>query len=509
MKWGKNECELIMRLAYGIGPATAHKLLVGEAEYSQQHPDIRRVIPLDVETMRQLDGLSEKGAIKIRKALDHVINNHIIDQELELIEKHNAHLLTFWDLEYPPMLRNIRSAPRVLWVKGKITTRDYSAVGIVGARKCTQYGREQASRIAGQLADVGTTIISGGALGIDAASHQAALERGGRTIAIIGSGLAKPYPKDNIPVFRSICELERDDSTLAGGAVISEVPMNTAPRPELFPARNRIISGMSLATLIVEAAIKSGAMRTASHAIEQGRDLLALPGRVDSRVSAGCHQLIKDGLATIATSSADILDTIAQESLTLVGTEESLKRDADFYSIKIPAPQHLNPNDLPPNQQANIQSNQELECSDESVDSHTISNVTSTDSLATTTITAPATSSTTSSLDQTQSTVEKDQLIATTHSTEQSVLSNQRLDESANPITTHQAIRKVFTENEIVDTILKNLGTEGEARSFDELVALSKLTPEQVTAHIVPLEIRRQIVRRNGLYWKRTPKKQR
>jgi DNA processing protein len=198
---------------------------------------------------------------------------------------------------YPPALARICDPPGVLFCRGKLEPRDELAVAVIGSRRCTVYGRQQAERLAGALARAGLTIVSGLARGIDAAAHRGALEAGGRTLAVLGTGLAKIYPPEHA---------ELADRIAHQGALLAEVSLDTAPLPGLFPQRNRIISGLSLGVVVIEASRSSGAMHTVRHAIEQGREVFALPGRVDSLASEGCHDMIRDG-ATLVRHVDDIL----------------------------------------------------------------------------------------------------------------------------------------------------------------------------------------------------------
>ena len=226
-------------------------------------------------------------------------------RELDLVAQRGAVLLSTDDGRYPQLLKLIPDPPPLLYVRGELRDTDAVALAVVGARKCTHYGREQADRLAGLCAEAGLCIVSGGAYGIDTAAHRGAMRVKGRTMAVLGSGLANPYPEAHIELFDQIAG--------GAGAVVSEFPMTTPPAAENFPRRNRIISGMALGVLVVEAATRSGALITARLAVEEhGRDVMALPGRVDSMASAGCHKAIREGWATLVTSAADILDALGE-----------------------------------------------------------------------------------------------------------------------------------------------------------------------------------------------------
>ena len=201
---------------------------------------------------------------------------------------------------YPPPLNEIPDPPPVLYSQGDLLAADQLAVGIVGSRQCTHYGRTQAERLAAGFARAGVTVISGMARGIDAAAHRGALGAGGRTIAVWATGLLQIYPPDHKDLAVEIA---------ANGALVTESPLDRTPQKGLFPQRNRIISGMSLGVIIVEAGRKSGALHTARHAMEQGREVFAVPGRVDSRASDGCHDLIRDGVVLVR-SVDDVLESL-------------------------------------------------------------------------------------------------------------------------------------------------------------------------------------------------------
>jgi DNA processing protein len=202
------------------------------------------------------------------------------------LAKLGAGVLTCQDVGYPALLGQIYDPPVMLFVRGEIREQDGNAVAIVGSRRCSPYGRLTAHRLARELAQRRITIVSGLATGIDAAAHEGALEAGGRTIGVMGCGLEVPYPREHG---------ELKDRIARQGAVVSEAPLGAAPTPSRFPVRNRIISGLSLGVVVVEAPEKSGAMITAHLAADQGREVFAVPGNFNSAYSRGCHQLIREG----------------------------------------------------------------------------------------------------------------------------------------------------------------------------------------------------------------------
>lgn len=221
-------------------------------------------------------------------------------REIELADRAGASITTLFDEDYPESLRTINDPPVVLYHRGTWTPHDQRrALAIVGSRLATPYGRLTAGRFARELAESGVTIVSGLAKGVDTEAHRATLEAGGRTIAVIGSGLNHLYPADNEGLAAAIAD--------GRGAVVSEFPMNLRPSRTTFPMRNRIISGWSKATLVIEAPLRSGSLITAHQAVEQGRLVFAVPGPVDRPQSEGCHELIRDG-AILAARPSQILD---------------------------------------------------------------------------------------------------------------------------------------------------------------------------------------------------------
>lgn len=220
-----------------------------------------------------------------------------LDRELARVERAGVTLLTWDDDCYPARLRQIGGAPPVLYVKGTLLPEDELALGIVGTRRVSSYGREVTKRLAGELAAAGLTIVSGLARGVDACAHDAALQAGGRTIAFLGCGVDIVYPGEH----RALAE-----RIAARGALISEHHLGTPPDAPNFPARNRLIAGFSLGVLVTEAPARSGALITADFAAEQGRDIFAVPGGILGQQSAGCNDLLKDG-AKLVTQVDDIL----------------------------------------------------------------------------------------------------------------------------------------------------------------------------------------------------------
>jgi len=230
------------------------------------------------------------------------------DGELRLAEEMGVQVIPFISPEYPRLLRKIANPPLLLYVQGTLTEHDALSIAIVGSRRASHYGSTQAARLASELATSGLTIVSGFAAGVDTAAHRAALDAGGRTLAVLGSGLARLYPAENAPLA---------DDVAASGAVISEYPLDTRPLRPFFPRRNRIVSGLSLGVLVVEAARRSGALITADWALDQGREVLAVPGRVDRPSAGGCHRLIQQG-ARLVERAEDVLDQLGDVGAALV-----------------------------------------------------------------------------------------------------------------------------------------------------------------------------------------------
>jgi DNA processing protein len=254
------------------------------------------VLDSPMSQLRHVPGVGPKLAERIAAAR----RECNVDHEVAECQRLQARVLAAGSPELPAQLGNIPDPPAVLYVRGRFEPRDALAIAIVGSRHCTHYGLRQADRLGGALARVGFTIVSGLARGIDAAAHRAAIAAGGRTIAVLASGVGNIYPPEHA---------ELAEQVITAGALVSEVPTHFEPMAGLFPQRNRIVSGLSLGVLVIEAAQRSGALITARHAKEQNREVLAVPGPIDSLASRGCHALLRDG-AVLVESAEDVLDAL-------------------------------------------------------------------------------------------------------------------------------------------------------------------------------------------------------
>ena len=227
-------------------------------------------------------------------------------EEFDKVEEAGVRALTWHDADYPTRLGEIYDKPPVLFVRGNLDAQDERSLAVVGTRKPSAYGRQAAYQLTSELARAGVTIVSGLARGIDAIAHRAAVEAGKRTIAILGSGIDVVYPREHATLADQIAE---------NGAIVSEHPMGARPDAQNFPRRNRIISGMTLGTVVIEAPEGSGALLTARHAIEQDREVFAVPGSIFSPASQGVNQLIRDSSAKLVTDAQDILSELNLSSV--------------------------------------------------------------------------------------------------------------------------------------------------------------------------------------------------
>ena len=323
---------LALTLVPGLGPVRIAKLIATLGS-------IDDVLGATASRIAQVPGIGDKTAASIAKHLSGKLDT--VDRELEKIAKCNAHVIAMGDPSYPPLLAAIPSAPPILTVRGHLDiehTHKYTCA-IVGSRDCSIYGVEQAGRFAGALGSAGVCVVSGGARGIDTAAHRGTLNAGGSTIVTLGCGIAHDYPPENATLFAEIVE--------RGGAIISELPVNTKPDAKNFPARNRIISGLSLGVLVIEAGRKSGALITARHANEDhGREVMGLPGRVDSPSSEGTLDLLRDG-AHLVVEPSDVLSILRQDARHFYLGTHKPKTDDPTRSDSTPKQEQPSPPPLP------------------------------------------------------------------------------------------------------------------------------------------------------------------
>lgn len=280
---------LRLAMVAGVGPRTRRLLLdrFGSSE---------AVLAAAPSELRSVQGVGPKLVERIRAAREELDVEGLIG----MCRNRGVQIIAETDEAYPSILRQIPDPPPVLFVRGELKPQDALAIGIVGTRHASHYGLRQAERLAASLARAGLTIVSGLARGIDAAAHRGALDAGGRTLAILGSGVLSIYPPEHDRLAEEV---------VAQGALVSEAPPLAAPHSGVFPQRNRVISGLSLGVLVIEAGDRSGALITARLAMEQGREVFALPGRVEDPTSRGCHRLIRDGTKLVQNAD-DVLEEL-------------------------------------------------------------------------------------------------------------------------------------------------------------------------------------------------------
>ncbi len=318
------ELEKLIQLSMtkGLGSVTYQALI-------KYFGDNSSILSADKYALQRVSGVGPKLAENITNSAQ----NGNVERELEIAERSGIKIIPYYSDDYPQNLKAIYDPPLLLYIRGDIVETDIIAMAVVGSRGSSNYGKVQSERISCALSQIGFTIISGLARGIDSAAHRGALKAKGRTIAILGSGLGNIYPRENKDLAEKIVE---------NGALISELPITTPPDTRNFPARNRIISGLSLGVLVVEAALKSGSLITAKWALEHGKEVFAMPGPVDSAYSRGTHRLIKDG-AKLVEGTDDIIEelgTLSESLKTRNGVEvkdlRSLRlngQEAKIYSV--------------------------------------------------------------------------------------------------------------------------------------------------------------------------------
>ena len=282
----------------------------------EQIPDLNQLLSLKEKDIYNLKGIKNDVLEKIIKNR----NKTYIEVLFREIEENNIDVITILDKDYPEGLQYIYNRPEVIYKKGNILERDKMAIAIVGSRKSTQYGQWATEKFVEELVNMDITIVSGLALGIDSVAHKAALEAGGRTIGILGNGLDTVYPKRNKDLYE---EIPRN------GAILTEYPLGTPPLAYNFPQRNRIISGLSLGVIVMEAKEKSGSLITAYHGLEQGKEVFALPGNINSIFSRGTNKLIKDG-AKLIMDVEDIIEEIYELQQKAI---EKKKEEIDYSDL--------------------------------------------------------------------------------------------------------------------------------------------------------------------------------
>ncbi|HOX02338.1 MAG TPA: DNA-processing protein DprA [Candidatus Paceibacterota bacterium] len=280
------EALIALNMIEHVGPIRLRQLL-------EAFGDGPSILAASRSRLERVPGLGPQAAESIAQWRQSVP----LEAELRRIAEYGCQIVVGTDESYPPLLRQIYDPPIVLYVKGRLEERDRHAIALVGSRLTTPYGQDTARKLAAQLVHAGITVVSGGARGIDTSAHRGALHAQGRTIAVLGTGINRVVPPENAELFAQIC---------AQGALVTQFPFNRPPDKQSFPIRNRIVAGMTLATVVVEATLTSGALITANLALDYGRQVMAVPGRIDSPRSKGCHDLIKKG-AKLCESAEDIL----------------------------------------------------------------------------------------------------------------------------------------------------------------------------------------------------------
>jgi len=289
----EDRAALQLALVPGVGPRTRRKLL--ECFGTPQ--------AVLHATQRQLHNVPGVGAVLSARILE-AAQSTDVDEVLEVCAKHAIRILLDDDTHYPTLLREIADPPGVLFAAGDLSESDQRSVAIVGTRHATPYGLRQSQRLATELVQAGFTVVSGLARGIDAAAHRGALAAGGRTIAVLGGGLLRLYPPEHAELAYEIQQ---------HGAVLSEAHPLRPPSSGNFPQRNRVITGLSLGVVVIEAGARSGALISAHHALEQGREVFAVPGSIECPVARGCHQLLREG-AKLVESIDDIVEELTMLS---------------------------------------------------------------------------------------------------------------------------------------------------------------------------------------------------
>lgn len=316
---------LHLSLIEGIGPAVVGALVERHAATG----DLASIYEMSAYNVRVTYGFSADTAEKIVTGLQ---DTKRLEIELKLIEKHHIQWATAWCAQYPKILKEIHLPPTVLYWLGTLPTEERNAIAFVGSRKVNEYGNFVIEQLVPRMVQAGWLIVSGGALGADTSAHKVTLAQGGRTVAVLGSGLLYQYPLSNKKLFAEI--------VASGGAIVSSFPLLMEALPGNFPARNRIISGLARGSVVVQAAAKSGALITARFALDQGREVFAVPGPISDPLSAGCHALISQG-AKLVTVAEDILVEFGvavekTEQLSIVAEQPPVVKPISAKKIVVP-----------------------------------------------------------------------------------------------------------------------------------------------------------------------------
>lgn len=346
MQEHKKNILLHLSLIPNIGPATVLKIfchLLHDAQSELLHIGFMDVLHhqdlIDLSVIYRYTpydfvkkiGCSEAIALQLVQGL---ADQTVFEKELRLQEMHAVKIVTVFDADYPENLKQIHTPPLVLYYQGDSFLSASKRIGIVGSRKASTYAHHVIKDLVPELVTQGWSIVSGGALGADTMAHEETLAARGKTIAVLGSGLLQAYPESNKPLFKRIVQ--------AGGLLVSPFPLLAPPEKGNFPARNRIIAGLSMGCVVVQAAEKSGALITARYALEQGRQIFAVPGLIHDPLSAGCHALIKQG-ATLVNRAADIFEEFGEVN---AGDEKTIQPAVragltSFLFPEMQEPKHL------------------------------------------------------------------------------------------------------------------------------------------------------------------------
>lgn len=306
----RTEACLILNMVSHIGPVTVHRL-------TERFGSPEAILGASISELKSVKGVGNKSAEAISNWRDTIP----WENELKAIDSQGLKLICPHDVNYPHHLREIHDPPLVLYVKGELQ-EEKNSLAIVGMRHPTHYGQEIARTFGYQFGNIGMTVVSGLALGVDSAAHRGCLQAGGRTLAVLGFGFDYLAKAENARLAEEIIE--------AGGVVMSEFPLSRFPDRQTFPMRNRIVSGMTLGTLVIEAGVNSGALITSHFALEQGRQVFAVPGRMDSPQSFGCHKLIQNGAKLV-----QCVEDILEEFEYLIPSKQKIPKDSEEISLPI------------------------------------------------------------------------------------------------------------------------------------------------------------------------------